>query len=529
MSIKVRARIAVIRLNRSAFFHCLFTVYYHLAWLGFSRATRLLFPEMTSIRVHRGYSTREWEPGISDIDAVLEIRELSPRETARFIARWNKFYTLIKAVFPILGEIIIASRAEEELYREWGDIRAASALRQTPANPELMEAKTALDLWTEALHSHTQLCKLAISNTCVPAPIAGRALRKCVLDVARHCAALRAYPPLGHIGSRLETENSLAGPGQPARPELGEVLARAQDTRSDGARMKELAQLACAHTANILETEAVSLRARLTGFIDTAPTAPLISPEPEQNAAAGRISGILKDELGTFFHSAVFDNVFGSFVVLNQVPGDAAELARGIAILNGMTARHLSMRGAIFPLGPVSVELMGFGTYGDDPLKLAAPERTASGSSPFVCNQSGGRPPLSAHRRTFFGEGEAAFPSAKAPLLDALYLESLSHFLRTWRGLLEPGAGGAIYAVSRAVALWLYFVKKTPRPCFPLQPLLQTFLREKNLPEGGLPFEESLLLGLRPRDIEMIAVLNAETLAAAPSVAAMRAAAENLI
>jgi hypothetical protein len=524
---KVRARVAVVRLGRIAVFRACFRLYYRCARLLFSVLSRRLFPEIIFLKIHRGCATGDWEPGISDIDFLIEIRDLTPAETARFIDRWAGFYAGFKSFFPIIGETIIASRPERELYSSWGDIRSISA--QTPAHPgsRVVALKTALDMWTEGLHAHTRLAKMAISRIAVPAAIARRELRKCVLDVVRYSAAYRLYPPLRPILPRPETENSLDASADFAQRELAGILRRSKTAGADDAELKRLIQFACAHTTNILEQDAIPLFDRLAGSISPAPAVKRFSLPREEDESASRVLALLQKRLGTFFDSAVFDDVFNSVVVLKPVPGCADDLACGISILDCMTAWHSSMQGTIFPLGPRSLALMGIGAYGDDPLKLAFPDGPDAGADTAVRLCSGTKPPFGAHHVTFFQAAGSVRLAPGGPLLTAMYLESLSHFLRTWRSLLEPGAGGAIYAVSRAVALWLYFVKKIPRPCFPLQPLLETFKRERGLEEGAPVFETGLLRGLQPADLELIAALNAETLSAALAAAAEMPAEES--
>ena len=525
MSGKVRIRVAIVRLSRIAFFRFFFKLYYRSAWLIFPPVSRLFFPEITSLRVHRGYSTNEWEPGISDIDIIAEVRDLFPRETACFIGKWNKFYRILKLLFPILGETIVTSRREQELYHSWGDIRSISAQTSARPNSAVIEIKTALDLWTECLHSHTQLCKMAISRVAMPAPIARRELRKCVLDIIRHSAACRRYPPLQPIRSRRETEGAPNESGDFATAELADILKRGEDAGADDGEIKRSIRLACAHAANILERDAIHLFERLDGLTAPAPGVKRFAAAPEEDESALHLFELLKKRLGTFFASAIFDNIFSSVVVLKHIPGCADDLACCISVLDRAAAWHRSLQGPVFLLGPKSLTLMGIGAYNDDPLKMVFPEDLNLNADSFACLQSGSELPFSIHRRTFFRTGENARLAPGRLLAKALYLESLSHFLRTWRSLLDPGACGAVYAVSRAVALWLYFVKKMPRPCFPLQSLLETFRKEKKPADGFRIFETSLLQGLQPADVEIISALNAETLEAASTVAAESAAA----
>jgi hypothetical protein len=110
---KVRIRVFIIRLGRIPFFHFLFGIYYSAAWLLFSGFSRLLFPEITGAALHRGYASREWEPGMSDIDTVISIKELSPTENSGFIRSWDAFYRAFRLPFPVMGEPMIASAREE--------------------------------------------------------------------------------------------------------------------------------------------------------------------------------------------------------------------------------------------------------------------------------------------------------------------------------------------------------------------------------------------------------------------------------
>jgi hypothetical protein len=317
------------------------------------------------------------------------------------------------------------------------------------------------------------------------------------------------------VTSRLETERGLKDFKDFPGLALDEILRCGKTAATDDRGVKMLAQLACAHTANILERDALTFFHRFNRF--TAPAADtdfFAAAAPEVESASGLLTPF-KKRLGDFFDSAILDNIFSSVVILRDIPGAAGDLACCLSILDCMTEWDLSMRGAVFILGPKSYQLMGLGPYDDDPLKMCFPKALDLSEGSAACLQSGEDAPFQIHRIAFLGAGNYERLAPRQPLLDALYRESLSHFLRTWRGLLPPGPGGAIYAVSRTVSFWLYFVKGTARPCFPLQPLLEVFKREWQ-PDGraGL-FETSLLKGLHPADIELLSAINAETLEAA--------------
>ncbi|MCM2266890.1 MAG: hypothetical protein NDI60_03850 [Elusimicrobiales bacterium] len=512
---KAWVRVAVIRLNRIAPARFLFKSYYSLAWAVFSRLVRLLFPELTSVKLHRGYASGGWEPGASDIDVLLELRELTPEETAAFMAEWEKFYRVFRYFFPVMGEPVMASAAEGDLYARWGDIRAFSRQRPAGPPPALVPVKTALDLWTEGLHAHTRLCKIAVSRDLLPGPLAARELRKCVLDVVRHSAAAPQRPPDMPPASRLETQNRLRTFRNFPGAELEDVLLRSAAGSGDGRALKPLAQLACAYTANILERDAALFLRQHAGHAGPAPRIEGFSARPREERAALSLLKIFKSRFGELFDSAIVDNLFNSVVVLKHVPGPEPELACSVSILDSMAAWDQSLRGPVFLLGRRSLELSGLGAFEDDPLKLAFPKVLDTDRDRAVCLHSGKENHFSFHRRTFFCRGEGEPPAPGQPLLDAVYRESLAHFLRTWRGLLPAGPAGAVYAVSRAASLWLYFCMDTPVPCFPLQPLLETFTRDRLPGRGQGLFEKSLLRGLQPQDMELIAAINAETLQAA--------------
>jgi hypothetical protein len=515
MPIKVWTRVAVTRLGRVAVLRILFAFYYRATWLIFYRISRFLFPEINSIKVHRGYASAGWEPGVSDIDVVLKISELIPDENACFTREWNRFYRVFRFLFPIMGEPIIATDREHALYYAWGDIRAFPMVIPSGPPSDVSEAKTALDLWTECLHAHTRLCKIAVSKNILPGPVLVRELRKCILDIARHSAVSPSRPPFTAVRSRLETENGLKSFKNFPASQLSEILQRALSSGTDTRECKHLAQLACAHTTNILEHDALRFLHCFNRFTGPAPAAALFAAPPRENDAALNMLSIFKKRFGDLFNSAILDNIFSSVVVLKDIPGAAEDLACGISILDCMAEWDPSMRGPVFMLGPKSLQLMGLGTYDDDPLKMSRPaalERTADSA---VCLQSGAQAPFSIHRRFLLGAGGDGNAAPDSILLEALYRESLSHFLRTWRSLLPPGPGGPIYAVSRSVSLWLYFVKGMAYPCFPLQPLLETFKLERTPEDGAGLFEASLLNVLQPKDMEIISAVNSETLAAA--------------
>ncbi|OGR41450.1 MAG: hypothetical protein A2X35_10605 [Elusimicrobia bacterium GWA2_61_42] len=523
MPIKVWTRIAVIRLSRIALFRFFFTFYYRAAWLVFRRLASFLFPDIVSIKVHRGYASGDWEPGISDIDVVMEIGELPPDQAAGFLLEWNRFYRAFRLFFPVMGEPIIVTEREQEIYYAWGDIRAFPALPPEGPPSALAEARTNLALWTECLHAHTRLCKIAVAKTPVPGPLAVRELRKSVLDIARHSLSAPARPPFQGVKSRRETEARLKDFKDFPAAELSELLGRGKAAWTDDREVKRLAQLACAHATNILERDAMRFFHLFEGLTGPSPATTRFAAPPREDEAAANMLVLFKKRFGDFFDSAVLDNIFSSVVVFKYIPGAASDLACGISILDCMAEWNSAMHGPVFLLGPRSRQLMGLGAFEDDPLKMGFPEALELNAESAVCLQSGAREPFSAHRRTIFGAGESARLAPRPELLEALYRESLGHFLRTWRGLLPAGAGGPVYAVSRAVSLWLYFVKGIARPCFPLQPLIKTFKRERGQADAHGLFETSLLKGLQPGDAEFISAINAETLRAAAAGAAEQA------
>ncbi len=508
---KVRIRVFVIRLNRTPVFRFFFSIYYRAAWLLFSGFSRSLFPEIAGVRLHRGYASAEWEAGMSDIDPVIDIKELTPGENARFIRSWAGFYRKFRLLFPVMGEPLIASPGERELYRGWGDIRSEA---KRAAGPEAVNrAKTELDLWTECFHAHTRLCKLAVSRETVPAAVAARDIRKCVLDIARHRPGETAEPR----PSRTGTEDALGRIAGLPGPELQDLLLRVNKAGRTGGT-KPLAQLACAHAADILERDALRFLGRHGRLVSAAPRLERYPSTPEEDAAAFYLLPFLKKELGGSFGAAVLDNVFNSVIVLNDIPGEPAELAKTVAALDSAAGRSPALRGPLFPLGPASLGLMGACPYDDDPLKMACPAVLDRDKDAAVCLQSGEHPHFAFHRRTFLGAGAARL-APRPPLLEPLYREALAHFLRTWRGLLPPGRAGAVYVVSRTLSLWLYFLRGIACPCFPLQGLVETFRREGGPAELSW-LEAGLMNGLGPGALEALSAVNIKTLQAAGTIPA---------
>jgi hypothetical protein len=511
---KTSARIAAVRLGRVPPFRLIFRLYYGAAWFCFSRLAKLLFSDIKTVALHRGYASGDWEPGVSDIDVVIELEDLLPGENARFVRDWGRFYAAIRVFFPVIGEPIISSASEAALYAAWGDARSLAAGRPAAQPPDAAWAKTELDLWTEGLHAHTRLCKLAVAGSPVPPPVALREIRKAVLDVARHSSFANALPPSRPVKSRKDAEGALSSMTGLPSGEITDILRRCASGGEAGT--EQLAQLACAHTANILERDAVRFLSRFSRFTAPAPEAQRFDAPREEADAAFHTAERLKKRLGTFYDSTLLDNVFSSVVALRHLPGPAEDIACCAAILGSLSSWDQAVRGPLFLLGPKSLTLLGLSSYDDDPLKMAWPP----GPGRSACLQSGDSAPYSRHSRHFFLSGSVERLAPDGPLLDALQLESLSHFLRTWRGVLPPGAPGAAYAVSRAVSLWLYFARELSVPCFPLQHLLEVFKTEKGLDPVSRVFEAGLWKGLQPHDIENIAALNAETLEAATALAA---------
>jgi hypothetical protein len=508
-------RTAAVRLGRVPPFRFLFRLYYRAAWFLFSRLAKLLFSDIKSLTLHRGYASGDWEPGISDIDMVIELDDLLPGENVRFVRDWGRFYGVFRTFFPVIGEPIISSDAEAELYAAWGDARSLDLGKPAPQPADAAWAKTELDLWTEGLHAHTRLCKLAVAGSPVPAAITLREIRKSVLDVARHSSFAHALPPSRPVKSRKETGAGLRAIAGLPSEELEDILLRC-DSSAPGGATAQLAQLACAHTANILERDAVRFLSRFSRFTAPAPGAQRYPAPQEEADAAFHTAERLKKRLGVFYDSALLDNMFSSAVALKRLPGPAEDIACCASILGSLSSWDPAVRGPLFLMGPKSLELMGLSAYDDDPLMMAC----TPGPNRSACLQSGDSAPYSHHQRHFFLSGSVSRLAPEGPLLDALYLESLSHFLRSWRGVLPPGQPGAIYAVSRAVSLWLYFARELAVPCFPLQHLLEVFKSEKGLDPVSRIFEAGLWKGLQPHDIENISALNAETLEAARTAAA---------
>ena len=125
-----------------------------------------------SMYLRRGLTYSDWIPGSSDIDLLVVIEIADDEQEEKLIQRIWQRYFLVKAVFPMLGEMHIASRKEFENYMRWGDLRAMEArstwkilfgdrLTQDFLNDP---AKLKTDVFGEMCNSLSLMCDLVFNN-----------------------------------------------------------------------------------------------------------------------------------------------------------------------------------------------------------------------------------------------------------------------------------------------------------------------------------------------------------------------------
>lgn len=86
-----------------------------------------MVPNLKSLYLRRGLSSKDWIPGISDIDLIAVIEQDAVENENITIKKIGDTYCFLKKIFPYLGEIQIATPLEVQNYLAYGDIRAFEA------------------------------------------------------------------------------------------------------------------------------------------------------------------------------------------------------------------------------------------------------------------------------------------------------------------------------------------------------------------------------------------------------------------
>ncbi|MHB2026038.1 MAG: hypothetical protein ACYCPQ_05310 [Elusimicrobiota bacterium] len=185
--------------------------------------------------LRRGLSGDDWSPGISDIDllAVLNLDgKTSEPELVKTV--WT-IYRIFKKIFPVLGELQMATPSELRAYARHGGTRASEISGWKPAagqnraailptaEPRAKDA-AALFCLQEALFSYLSLAQAYFSGAGRPrVPDFGFKITKCAADVFRHGRAAAGdpfhIPPRSRQLSALENDLPRASAAAIARPE----------------------------------------------------------------------------------------------------------------------------------------------------------------------------------------------------------------------------------------------------------------------------------------------------------------------
>ncbi len=172
-----------------------------------------------TVYLHRGMTAEGWRPGVSDIDLIVVHREFEEApEEERFLNRLAARRRVLKAVFPMLGDLWIGTGPELDDYLRWGGLRAwddsprwrvlAGKTRVLPENAESQEKRRRLDPWVWALVSHMEVSRRLFCPTGLPQK-EDADLRKLYLEVVRfsECALRGDGPPIPRsTAARLHPE-----------------------------------------------------------------------------------------------------------------------------------------------------------------------------------------------------------------------------------------------------------------------------------------------------------------------------------
>ena len=407
-------------------------------------------PEVAGAWVHRSWVAGGWEPGASDIDLALSVRELSSAGARKWLARAQLIHARARRLFPALGELLIA---EESEWRETaasglprpGEWRAQARVLtgRLPETPEAAPAGARLGARLEAAMAYSRLMDVCFHPE-MAEELARREAAKAVVDLLRYRSAE------GERGRALPREEFRAG-----------LSAEWSERLSGLAGPGRAHRAACALAA---------AAARHWGGAEIEAGAGPRAERPSSNGGAAlrhaleEVDGARRDFDGGV-RAAVFDTLHRSYLVLEPDCSEAA-FSEGLAAWARRTA-------ACGTRPALPIILIGGGwaswrctAYQDFPAASAAWPRP--GDSPL---EQGGRDFPEA-RRVFWGEYLSPPPSAEDV---AAALAQASAQIRVVRRLLVREArdsrAAAHHLLSRAACLALAR-RGLPAPDFDLDAAL---------------------------------------------------------
>ena len=457
--------------------------YYASAVRSVTRWAGSVGPGVREVWLHRGMAGGDWSPGGSDIDLLAEISPGTLETEREFHRMWQEGYGRLRRLFPVLGEVQMATRPELEYYLRHGPLRAAAlsrearpllgagslpALQPDPGKDPWLSAKRGADAWTEAAHAYARLLQCFFDHGADRNRTVYHG-RKLFLDILRYGRLLGGtHGPEGPWDPL--TRRAMEGALSDEEQDCLEVLAADPTPRGLAA--------AAALAARKVEAGAGTVLERLDKTAAGAPKLRAAAPlQAEADAREGeRFAELCREiegELGPGFTFALHDSVFQFLLGCSAETLERAE-PEFWTTLRGLKRRHRSLSGALLPLGASGARLLLYGAFSQDPcaaLSLPAPANFSI--------RSGKAPLLAQHLLSGWGLPSELRGGPPVAFAQAMVMESWAHLALNWR-VLEGVRRTSdlhrwVYLYSRVMSLRLFFETGEAWPAFPLEPLARRF------------------------------------------------------
>jgi len=113
----------VFRTIHIGLFKFIYKILYSLYIYIFKKITKKLL-DVKSIYLKWGLGSKEFIPGLSDLDMIVVINKKSVTKDFFQMKRYINFYFILKKILPFMGYILLLSEKEINSWLTWGDIRA---------------------------------------------------------------------------------------------------------------------------------------------------------------------------------------------------------------------------------------------------------------------------------------------------------------------------------------------------------------------------------------------------------------------
>ncbi|HEX4048999.1 MAG TPA: hypothetical protein VH309_14235, partial [Elusimicrobiota bacterium] len=352
-----------------------------------------LQPGVAGAWAHRSWVSGGWEPGASDIDLALSVRELSSPGAKRWLTRAQALHAGARRLFPALGELLIAEEAE---WRECaasglprpGEWRAQARVLagRLPGYREPVPVAARAGARLEAAMAYTRLMDVCVHPERAE-ELARRDAAKAVVDLLRYRTDAGEG---GRALSREEFRASLAS----SSPEWAERLRELDAPGRAHKTACSLAAAAARRWAGPVNATRPPSRERV----------PLERASGEMRHALEAIDAARRD-FGGAVSAAVFDTLHRSFLVVEpDLPEDA--FAEGLAAWSRRGAACGERLPLPIVLTPRGWELWRATAYQDFPSSSAAWPRPGEAAL-----QTAGRA-FDGECRLFWGEFNSPPPDA---------------------------------------------------------------------------------------------------------------------